>query len=134
MANIRTELGRSGVISLNDATVRTLLGRASGGISMSHAYGKSRLGVPSGLFSGGYVYYYVNSAPPGAVITYQLYDTTSGQPLGSLQTLGTTDSGGSLAVSFNVTGTAYWYPVSQTNSFHFSQDATAIGNVIISSS
>ena len=132
MANIRTELGRSGVISLNDATVRTLLGRASGSISMSHAYGKTKKGTPSGYFSGGYLYFSVTGAPPGAYITYELWYTTSGQPLGT-DVLGYTDSSGSLNVSFNVTGGAYWYPQPKVNYYHVYQNGTPIGDLVIAS-
>lgn len=135
MANIRTELSRSGVISLNDSTVRSLLGKASGIIKLSDAYGKSayKLGTPSGYFDAGFVYYSVTGASPGAVITYELWYTTSGQPLGSLKTLGTTNSSGNLSVGFDVTDDPYWYPLGQSNYFHFYQNGAAIGDIVVTS-
>jgi len=39
LGDVRTELGNTGIISLNDADVRTLAGRPSGVISMSNFYG-----------------------------------------------------------------------------------------------
>lgn len=41
LLDIRNELGLSGMISLGDSIVRTLLGKPSGVISLSDAYGKS---------------------------------------------------------------------------------------------
>lgn len=41
MGQVRTELGASGAISLGQTSVRTLAGRSSGSISMSHLRGKS---------------------------------------------------------------------------------------------
>lgn len=48
--SIELELGGNGTttISLNDANVRSLLGVASGAISLSNAYGKSSVRVPGG--------------------------------------------------------------------------------------
>lgn len=49
--NVNVELGLSGTtsINMNQATVRTLFGVASGAISMSDGYGKSNIVVPNGL-------------------------------------------------------------------------------------
>lgn len=41
LADVRTELGASGAISLGDTNVRNLAGVASGAISLSNLYGKS---------------------------------------------------------------------------------------------
>jgi len=41
LSMIRTELGKSGTISLNDTDVRALAGKTSGAISLSNFYGKS---------------------------------------------------------------------------------------------
>ena len=46
MAQINTEIGTSGIISLNDANVRTLANKPSGIISMSDLHGKSWLTGP----------------------------------------------------------------------------------------
>ena len=67
------------------------------------------------------------------MITYELWYTTSGQPLGTVQTLGTTDASGNLSVSFNVTGSPYWYPLGQSNYFNFYQNGTAIGDIVVTS-
>lgn len=62
MAQVRTELGLSGAISLNQANVRTLAGKPSGTISMSDLYGKSSTEVAS--------------------ISALQYDTPGSQPIG----------------------------------------------------
>lgn len=45
MSQVRTELGRTGVISLGDGTVRALAGKAVGIISMADLRGKSAIEV-----------------------------------------------------------------------------------------
>lgn len=47
MAQVRTELGLSGAISLNQGNVRTLAGRPSGTISLSDLRGKSSVAAVS---------------------------------------------------------------------------------------
>ena len=46
--DIRTELGLTGTISLNDSIVRALLGKSSGAISLSDGYGKSAYATTPG--------------------------------------------------------------------------------------
>ena len=61
--DVNVELGRSGTttIHMNESSVRTLAGRGSGDISMSHFHGKSNC-TPNGTyhssFCSGYSYYY----------------------------------------------------------------------------
>lgn len=49
LGDIRTELGLTGTISLNDSIVRALLGKSSGAISLSDGYGKAAYPTAPGI-------------------------------------------------------------------------------------
>jgi predicted phage tail protein len=71
LGDIRTELGLSGAISLNDSLVRTLLGKSSGIIALSDAYGKGAYATAPG------VPYYTNITQTSITINWSASSNVS---------------------------------------------------------
>lgn len=96
MAQVRTELGGSGPISLGDANVRSLAGVPSGPISMTNLHGKSAVVGPTSGTTYTYYYEEFNHAvsaspndPRGLVFTKTYTHGASGNITLAVQTEGT---------------------------------------------
>ena len=138
MADIRTELGLSGSISLNTTTVRTLLGKSSGIIKISDAYGKTKpntIGAQTSSVTSTsfYLYLSITNAAPNSPVIIDVTYSSAGQPLGQVLT-GTTNSSGNWSWSgTNSSPNAYWYPRSKTCTYAFKVNGATLGSLSVSS-
>jgi hypothetical protein len=80
--------------------------------------------------SNGTTFTYVNGGQPFAAFEIYVISTTSGQPTG-LVLFGNLDGSGSFATSSNVSGSPYWFPVPQTNTFQLYQAGPGGGLVAL---
>ena len=139
MADIRTELGLSGSISLNTTTVRTLLGKSSGIIQISDAYGKTKpntfTAAGSNRYTGSFdIDFAIGNAAPNKPVSIRITASSAGQPLGEVLT-GTTDSIGNWSFSgTNYSPDPYWYPRVKSCTFAAYVDNIFIGGGITISS
>jgi len=143
LAQVNTELGNASTanINLNQASVRSLFGKASGVISLNDGHGKSSYAIGyvssygfTNYGSYGTFYLYVSAAQPYSAIGMQFYANTSGQPLGGMQFLGYCDGTGNFSYTPVISNTdPYWYPPPQTNWFQIYQDSTNLGAFAASS-
>jgi hypothetical protein len=104
----------------------------SSSLGFNQFYGKRpdapyKYGTGSGLYSpgspaasNGFVFTFINNGQPFAAFEIYVISTTSGQPTG-LVLSGNLDSGGFFSTSVNVSGSPYWFPVPQTNTFQLYQ-------------
>lgn len=112
MSQVRTELGRTGTISLNDGTVRALAGKASGTISMADLRGKSAIlmltvtpgagGNFRGWAHGGY-----GSISSRSYGGFTLSSVTSGSATPNAVTIGLTGSVAPGWTKVHINGVAY---------------------------
>jgi hypothetical protein len=142
LGDVRTELGLSGTISLNDPAVRALLGRSSGVISLSDAYGKSAmptLATPSITATGqsANLHFVITNNAATAVTVQYSFDYGATWTSGSASAYGTlvVDKTVGMGVSASMIArvSASGYLTSGNSSVASATEYTAIPSLSISS-
>lgn len=147
ISEINAEFNRGTNLTSYQGTVWYTDGGSSGNFSSTNLnygqfYGKRPTapwlyGTGSGSYSpgspsstNGTTFTYVNGGQPFAAFEIYVISTTSGQPTG-LVLFGNLDGSGSFATSTNVSGSSYWFPVPQTNTFQLYQAGPGGGLVAL---
>jgi hypothetical protein len=147
ISEINAEFNRGTNLTSYQGTVWYTDGGSSGNFSSTNLnygqfYGKRPdapylYGTGSGSYSPGSpsssrgtTFTYVNGGQPFAYFEIYGIATTSGQPTGLVYS-GNLSGGGNFATSANVSGSPYWFPVPQTNTFRLYQAGPGGGLVAL---